>query len=299
MSYALNSLSNLTNAANNAVVPSPNDSTPQQGSEKRSTILPNMIPEGIGFFGSPYKPADAMKTPPQIGVVVGDSMGDVINAVKGVGFYADQIGFGAPSTGLTQGMPLKPLGVNYFIKSGLTCSNGADMWQYMQGITQGDALGEKLKMVMVEMGLPPLKGLAPGMVEDAENALNPSPLMNAVFGSGYPQCKQVTLPVGDAYGNVMDPDTNEDWIGDSTGLQPTTLPDGTSGYVQTRWVQDTDRLGNPINLTRDQWVAAQKTFNPDGTPLKTQEAFQNFMTKPATVIAVGVLCLFALAFVKK
>lgn len=299
MSYANNSTSNLTNAANNSVVPAPNQSAPQQGSEKRSTILPNMIPEGIGFFGSPYKPADAMKTPPQIGVVVGDSMGDVINAVKGVGFYADQIGFGAPSTGLTQGMPLKPLGVNYFMKSGLTCSNGADMWQYMQGITQGDALGEKLKMVMAEMGLPPLKGLAPGMVEDAENALNPSPLMNAVFGSGYPQCKQVTLPVGDAYGNVMDPDTNEDWIGDSTGLQPTTLPDGTSGYVQTRWVQDTDRLGNPINLTRDQWVAAQKTFNPDGTPLKTQEAFQNFMTKPATVIAVGVLCLFALAFVKK
>ena len=293
MSYTNNSTSNLTNAANNSVVPAPNQSKPQQGSEKRTTILPNMIPEGIGFFGSPYKPADAMKTPPQVGVRVGDSMGDVINAVKGVGFYTDQIGFGAPSTALTQGMPLQPLGVNYFIKTGVSCSNGADMWQYMQGITQGDALGEKLKMVMQEMGLPPLKGLAPGMIEDAENALNPSPLMNALFGSGYPQCKQVTLPVGDAYGNVMDPDTNEDWIGDSTGLQQTA-----NGYVQTRWVQDTDRLGNPINLTRDQWVAAQKTFNSDGTPIQTQEAFQNFMTRPATVITVGVLCLLALGFVK-
>lgn len=292
MSYVNNSTSNLTNIANNSVVPNPNESKPQQGSEKRVSILPNMIPEGIGFFGSPYKPADAMMTPPQIGVQVGDSMGDVINAVKGVGFYADQIGFGAPSTGLTNGMPLQPLGVNYFIKTGLSCSNGADMWQYMQGITEGDALGEKLKMVMAEMGLPPLKGLAPGMIEDAENALNPSPLMNAVFGSGYPQCKQVTLPVGDSYGRIMDPDTNEDWIGDSTGLQQTE-----NGYVQTRWVQDTDRLGNPINLTRDQWAAAQKTFNPDGTPVK--EAFQDFMTKPTTVITVGVLCLLALAFVKK
>jgi hypothetical protein len=297
MSYANNSTSNLTNAANNNMVPAPNGSKPQQGSEKRASILPNMIPEGIGFFGSPYKPADAMMTPPQIGVVVGDSMGDVINAVKGVGFYADQIGFGAPSTGLTQGMPLKPLGVNYFIKTGVSCSNGADMWQYMQGITQGDALGEKLKMVMEEMGLPPLKGLAPGMIEDAENALNPEPLMNAVFGSGYPQCKQVTLPVGDAYGRVMDSDTNEDWIGDSTGLQP--APDG-NGYIQTRWVQDTDRLGNPVNLQRDQWVAAQKTFNPDGTPIQTpvKEAFQNIMTNPTTVITVGVLCLLAFAFVK-
>jgi hypothetical protein len=295
MSYANNSTSNLTNAANNSVVPSPNQSAPQQGSEKRASILPNMIPEGIGFFGSPYKPADAMMTPPQIGVVVGDSMGDVINAVKGVGFYADQIGFGAPSTGLTQGMPLEPLGVNYFMKSGLTCSNGAEMWQYMQGITQGDALGEKLKMVMQEMGLPPLKGLAPGMIEDAENALNPSPLMNAIFGSGYPQCKQVTLPVGDAYGRVMDPDTNEDWIGDSTGLQQTG-----NGYVQTRWVQDTDRLGNPINLTRDQWTAAPKTFNPDGTPIQSpvKEAFQNIITRPSTIIVVGVLCILAMGIVK-
>jgi hypothetical protein len=294
MSYANNLTSNLTNAANNSVVPSPNQEAPQQGSEKRSSILPSMIPDGIGFFGSPYKPADAMMTPQQIGVKVGNSMDDVINAVKGVGFYSDQIGFGAPSTGLTQGMPLKPLGVNYFIKSGLSCSNGADMWQYMQGITQGDALGDKIKDVMAEMGLPPLKGLAPGMIEDAENALNPSPLMNAMFGSGYPQCKQVTLPVGDAYGRVMDPDTNEDWIGDSTGLQKTN-----DGYVQTRWVQDTDRLQNPINLTRDQWVSTQKTFNPDGTPIQKKEGFENYITQPSSLIVVGILCLLALGFVKK
>jgi hypothetical protein len=292
MSYALNSTSNLTNAANNSVVPAAKPSAPQQGSEKRTSILPSMVPSGIGFFGSPYKPADAIMTPPQIGVEVGDSMDSVINAVKGVGFYTDQIGFGAPSTGLTQGMPLKPLGVNYFMKTGVSCSNGADMWQYMQGITQGDALGEKLKDVMAEMGLPPLKGLAPGMIEDAENALNPSPLMNAVFGSGYPQCKQVTMPVGDAYGRIEDPDTNEVWISN-----PETAVNNGNGYVQTYWIQDTDSQKNPVNLTRDQWVAAQKTFNPDGTP-KTKEAFENFLTKPATVITVGVLCLLALAFVK-
>ena len=255
-----------------------------------------MVPSGIGFFGSPYKPADAMMTPPQIGVEVGDSMDSVINAVKGVGFYSDQIGFGAPSTGLTQGMPLAPLGVNYFIKTGVSCSNGADMWQYMQGITQGDALGDKLKMVMAEMGLPPLKGLAPGMIEDAENALNPSPLINALFGSGYPQCKQVTMPVGDSYGRIADPDTGEVWISN-----PETAVNNGNGYVQTYWIQDTDSQGNPVNLTRDQWAAAPKTFNPDGTPAQTQqqEAFESMMTKPSTIIVVGVLCLLALAFVKK
>ena len=296
MSYASDSTSNLTNSANNSVVSGPNQSAPQQGSETRTSILPSMVPSGIGFFGSPYKPADAMMTPPQIGVEVGDSMDSVINAVKGVGFYSDQIGFGAPSTGLTQGMPLAPLGVNYFIKTGVSCSNGADMWQYMQGITQGDALGDKLKMVMAEMGLPPLQGLAPGMIEDAENALNPSPLINALFGSGYPQCKQVTMPVGDSYGRIADPDTGEVWISN-----PETAVNNGNGYVQTYWIQDTDSQGNPVNLTRDQWAAAPKTFNPDGTPAQTQqqEAFESMMTKPSTIIVVGVLCLLALAFVKK
>jgi len=296
MSYASDSTSNLTNSANNSVVSGPNQSAPQQGSETRTSILPSMVPSGIGFFGSPYKPADAMMTPPQIGVEVGDSMDSVINAVKGVGFYSDQIGFGAPSTGLTQGMPLAPLGVNYFIKTGVSCSNGADMWQYMQGITQGDALGDKLKMVMAEMGLPPLKGLAPGMIEDAENALNPSPLINALFGSGYPQCKQVTMPVGDSYGRIADPDTGEVWISN-----PETAVNNGNGYVQTYWIQDTDSQGNPVNLTRDQWAAAPKTFNPDGTPAQTQqqEAFESMMTRPSTIIVVGVLCLLALAFVKK
>jgi hypothetical protein len=292
MSYALNSTNNLINSANNSVVPGVNQTTPQQGSEKRASILPSMIPDGIGFFGSPYRPADAMMTPQQIGVTVGDSMGDVINAVKGVGFYSDQIGFGAPSTGLTQGMPLQPLGVNYFIKTGLTCSNGADMWQYMEGIPQGNALGNKLKDTMAEMGLPPLKGLAPGMIEDAENALNPAPLMNAMFGSGYPQCKQVTLPVGDAYGRISDSTTDENWIGDLTGLKQTD-----NGYVQTRWVQDTDRNGNPINISRDQWVSTPKTFNSDGTPKK--EGFTNIATNTSTIIVVGVLCLLALGIVKK
>ena len=293
MSYAANSTSNLINAANNAAAPSPNQAVPQQGSEQRTSILPSMIPSGIGFFGSPYNPADAMLTPPQIGVSVGNSMEDVINAVKGVGFYSDQIGFGAPSTGLTNGMPLKPLGVNYFMKTGLTCSNGAEMWQYVEGIPQGNALGDKMKKVMNDMGLPPLQGLAPGMIEDAENALNPSPLINALFGSGYPQCKRVTKPVGDSYGRIQDSDTGEVWISN-----PETAKNTGKGYVQTYWVQDTDRNGNPVNLSRDQWVAAPKTFNADGTEKKAYEGFANILTNTSTIITVGVLCLLAFAFVR-
>ncbi len=268
---------------------------PQQGSENRSSILPNMVPQGLGFFGSPYSPADAMLTPSEIGVQVGDSMSDVANAVKGVAFYADSIGFGAPSSALTQGMPLKPLGVNYFIKTGKTCSNGAEMWSYFKGISEGDALGERVKNTMEQMGLPPLKGLAPGMIEDAENALNPEPLLNTLFGSGYPQCKLATLAVGDAYGRISDPETGVDWIGNPELAQKTDF-----GYTQTRWIQDTDSNNNPINLTRDQWAATPKTYNKDGTSTATQsEGFAPFMYNTATISVIGILCLIAFGIVKK
>ena len=266
----------------------PGDPT-KQGSQTDTSKLPGIVPDGVGFFGSSYSPADAMKTPGQIGVTVGDSMSDVISGVKGVGFYIDQIGFGAPSTRLTQGMPLKPLGVNYYIQTGSICSNGAEMWHYMKGITEGDALGENMKIAMEEMGLPPLKGLAPGMIEDAENALNPMPLISSLFGSGYPQCRQVTLPVGDAYGRISDPRTNETWIS-----HPETAELTSDGYVQTKWIQDIDDSGNPLYLSRDQYEAAEKTQNVDGTDI---EGFIN-ITNPSSIIVIGVLCLLAFGIIK-
>jgi hypothetical protein len=264
---------------------------PKQGTEARTSIIPSLAPSGLGFFGSPYSPANAMPTPNEIGVTVGNSMQDVANGVKGVQFYIDQIGFGAPSTGLTNGMPLKPLGVNYFINAGTKCSNGATMWTYMQGIPEGNALGDRAMQAMEKMRLPPLKGLAPGMIEDAERGLNPAPLMNALLGSGYPQCKQVTRMVGDSYGRIQDASTGEVWIAD-----PSTARYRDGLYYQTRWVQATNRLGEPINLTRDEWIAAKKTHNPDGTPIK--EAFEGMVTTPA-MITIGVLCLIAFAVVRK
>lgn len=286
------SIQNLINSANNAVRPGSNQPAPQQGSENRSSVLPSMLPSNLGFFGSPYSPADAMKTPSDLGIRVGDSIGDVVSAVKGVGFYTDQIGFGAPSTGLTNGMPLKPLGVNYFLNTNVKCSNGANMYEYIQGIPEGDALGTKVKSVMEDMGLPPLKGLAPGMIEDAKNALNPVPLINSLFGSGYPQCKQVTLQVGDAYGRISDPDTGEPWISEK---DTAFYSDGI--YKQTKWIQDTNSNGMPINLTRDEWVATPKTYNPDGTPI--QEGFTSFLEKPSTMIVIGILCITAFAVIRK
>jgi hypothetical protein len=263
---------------------------PQQGSEQRTSILPSAVPD-LGFFGSPYNPADAMKTPPQLGVRVGDSIRDVAAAVKGVGFYTDQIGFGAPSTALTNGMPLQPLGVNYFLNTGVTCSNGAQMWEYIQGIPDGSAMGKNVQRTMAEMGLPALRGLAPGMIEDAKKALDPSPLIQSVLGSGYPQCRQVTLPVGDAYDRIRDPDMGEAWISD-----PLTAFQRGGKWYQTRWVQDTDRKGQPIQLSRDEWAAAAKTHRPNGQP--RAEGFEQLQS-PWVVVTLGILCAAVLAFSRR
>jgi len=284
------SLANLKNAANNLVTGTATpdrDARLHQGNQKGG-VLSTFVPTGMGMFGSPYSPADALKAPPQIGVKAGDSMSDVVDAVAGVAYYIDQIGFGESSNPLTDNptMNLKPLGVNYFMETGTTCSNGAQMWEYMQGITEGNAFGDHMKDVMKEMGLPGLRGLAPGMIEDAERALNPEPLMKALFGSGYPRCKEVTMQVGDALGNIKGPDGTP-WIADpDSAFQQ---DDGL--YYQKRWVYDSD-------MSRDEWNRDKKTMDFDGKPLST-EKFQGYITHPASMITVGVLCLLAYAYVMK
>jgi len=154
-------------------------------------------------------------------------------------------------------------------------------------------LGVKIQSAMSEMGLPQLKGLAPGMLEDAKNALNPMPLLNAMLGSGYPQCQQVTRQVGDMTGAIADPVTGEPWI-----EQPETAFRGNGGLMyQTRWVQRTDGGGSPITLDKKAWDATPKTLNPDGTP-KAVSGFQSMMMSPPSLAVVGILLLLGFAFVK-
>jgi hypothetical protein len=93
-----------------------------------------------------------------------------------------------------------------------------------------------------------------------------------MLGSGYPQCKQVTLDVGDSYGNIADPTDGTQWLDPNDPSVATKGPDGF--YQQTAWIQDTDSDGNPINLTKDQWSATAKSYNPDGSPVTT-DPFQN------------------------
>lgn len=187
------------------------------------------------LLGPSYVFADELPTPSELGIQRDGSFGGIARAVAGVNYYADTIGFGE-TTGLARaaGMRQNPLGVRYFTKTGLTCSNGADMYEYVDGIPKG-LPGRVGKEVQKTLGVQ-FRGLAPGIVGDAASALNPLPLFEAAIGAGYPACKKVTMPVGDYNGNVRSPyDANNVWI-----AQPTRSVRVNRGALphQTRWVLD-------------------------------------------------------------
>jgi hypothetical protein len=264
------------------------------GLETRTSILPvPNIPQGPGVFGPDYSFADNIKLPGEVGVRDGSSMGSVVDAVKGVGYYVDTIGFGESSSPLTRGMGLKPLGVNFWMKTGLTCSNGAEMYQYVEGIPRGDALGQRVADGLRSAGMPGMRGLAPGIVEDAKAALNPTPVLQAVFGSGYPSCRFERRPVGDQDGRIRNPSTGKSYV-----ENPETVVNGQQG----RWVY-------AGSLTKDQWDKTPKTHCPSGYPRKNYrdmncndrlESLQEGFTEDSrkTAILLGIALAGSLVLLK-
>lgn len=275
--------------------------TTKMGNDGRANVLPVKAASGPGFLGPSYNPADEMLPPAQIGVRRGGDLGDVIDSVKGVIYYGDMIGFGAPSSAFTEGKPgLRPLGVNYFINSGLTCSNGATMWEYVQTIPDGSALGDKIKDALAAVKLPPLRGMAPGMLEDVKFALNPAPIINAVVGSGYPECELVKKMVGDSTGEIQNVDGV--LLVDPVGIMSST---GSKPYFQERWVQkkyeaqlrpgetqeSADNRRDPIQLSYEDWQAEPKIYKDDGclVDLSGTEIQPKFCKakEPAQVLTLG------------
>lgn len=231
------------------------------GLEKRTSILPTKQ-TGPGLFGPDYSFSDNIPLPGEIGVRDGDSMGSVIDSLKAVSFYVDTIGFGEASNPLSKGMPLKPLGVNTWMKSGMTCSNGAEAWTYVEGIPKGDALGQRVKKGLESAGLPGMRGLAPGIMEDAKSALDPRPILGAVFGSGNVSCRLEKKKVGDQDNRIQNPESKKFYVED-----PDTVVYENGVPYQSRWIEDT-------SLTYEEWKSKEKTHCPNGLP-KTAYQFDD------------------------
>lgn len=220
------------------------------------------------MLGPKYSFADELKAPSELGIGRDGSFDGIMRAVGGVNYYVDAIGFGESTMiAKNMGMTQTPLGIRYFMKTGQTCSNGADMYEYISTVPSGlpGRMGGEIKRAM---GVD-FRGLAPGIMEDAVGALNPLPLFKAVTGSGYAKCKKVTLPVGDTRGNVRSSyDPNNVWITDNYKVR-----DG-MGPSQTRWVFDSF-------IGMEEYDATPKTEQSGVLP----EGFQN----PGANITAGVL----------
>ena len=184
-----------------------------------------------GAFGPNYSYADELKGPSEIGVREGGSPDAITDAVAGVNYYVDAIAFGQ-STSIAKANDLENqrLGLRYFLKTGMKCSNGADMYEYVDTIPKPlpGRIGEEIRKTLGT----DMRGLAPGILQDATSALNPVPLFQAATGSGYARCKKVTLPVGDDTGRIKSRYGGADWI------------EGPIQWIggkphQTRWVFDT------------------------------------------------------------
>lgn len=234
--------------------------------------------DDYGFFGPSYSFADNIPLPGDLGVRQEPSIGAIIDSVAGINHYVDRIAFGGRT--FFDKVDQQPMGIRFFLDSGMRCSNGATMSEYFDGVTKGDILGSRVAAGLASAGLPGLKGLAPGMLENARDALDPRPIFAAVTATGYPVCQQVTCPVGDTNGNVANPtDPANPYI-----LGNVEFVDGLPH--QRRWVQAYDSTDSSINITKDEFAATPKCYNADGSYM-TSPGVGCAGSEPPPVMSMG------------
>jgi hypothetical protein len=217
-----------------------------------------------GLLGPNYSFADELPTPSEMGIGRSGTFDGVARSVGGIKYYVDAMAFGENSFSNVLGSihDQRPLGLRYFIKTGQTCDNGADMYEYINTVPTG------VKVPGVDLRL---RGLGPGIMDDTIAGINPMPYFETAMGTSYVKCKQVTLPVGDEYGNTTSTiDQDSVWI-----KEPTTskyvgegqIPGVSAGNKphQTRWV-----FGSYIS--QDDYANTPKTFKPGDLPT---EGFAN------------------------
>lgn len=205
-----------------------------------------------------YSFSDEMAAPSDLGIRREASASAVIDSITGVNYYVDSMAFGQP-TGLSlqQGGAFvrnqRPLGIQFFVNTGLQCSNGASMSEYVSTIPKGDALEPSVQNLLRKGGLPPMRGLGPGILEDVKDTLNPQRLFTQLQSTSFAACKKVRLPVGDSKGQIRSSeDPSNVWIEGSVQWvngQPT----------QERWIFDRW-------ISKEAWNAHPKTEAPQIFP---------------------------------
>ncbi len=221
-----------------------------------------------------YSYADELKGPSDLDISRDGSFSSVANAIAGINYYGDAIGFGS-ATGFARdrdgpASEQRPLGIRYFLNTGMECSNGQPMHELVDTIPKGSFLGPRLTRELEVMELPLMKGLVPGIVEDAVGATNPLPYMRASVGNVYPKCRRVEERVG--------------------SLEPP--------YVRSRadyrniWVKPDriDRNGIPYQTrwVLDRWIS-QKEWDCEHRRLGLKEGFNGNQNTASPTVKAAIL----------
>lgn len=226
----------------------------------------------MAFFEPDYNLYKMIPTPQQVGLKRGGKMDYVMEAGEIAAYYGDLLTFGTSSSQFTKNYrfpdgkfvrefgikPIQSFGVNYFVPTGITCHNGAQMYYYVETIPRGDAGGKNLQRAIASVGLPPLRGLAPGAVEDAKEITDVRAITNAALGSVYPVCEKKTLYVGAADGKIKNPQ------GKLLITEPNKAERIGGFTFQTNWVQAKNAKGEPITLTKEEFDKIPKSLKFNG-----------------------------------
>jgi hypothetical protein len=249
-----------------------------------SKVVPNPFKDDTDYVKNTnevtfpsYNFAEELATPQELQIGRGGGWDSIGDAVAGTNYYLDAIAFG-DSTGFARMWgnrqfrdKQRPLGVQFFTKTGKVCSNGADMYAYISTIPKGDALGKRVKEESEKMGLPPMKGLGPGILEDARDALNPLPLFSSILESQHAKCKKMTARVGDSKGSLVAKDGTP-WITTPTQKDRQGFP------TQERWVLDS-------------WISEKEWSKTPKTEGKKTEGFQGSLNTSQLVAGALIVLL--------
>jgi hypothetical protein len=222
-----------------------------------------------------------------MGIGRSGTIGGISRSVGGIKYYVDAMAFGENSFSDVLGsiQDQRPLGIRYFIKTGQTCHNGADMYEYINTVPKG------VKVPGFDLRL---RGLGPGIMDDTIAGINPMPYFESAMGTAYAKCKKVTLPVGDEYGNTSSM-VNRDsvWITEPTQSKyvgNSQIPGVSAGNKphQTRWIFDS-------YISQEDYTNTPKTIKPGELPTEGfTDMKQTKHTKPdelylAAMISLGLV----------
>lgn len=144
------------------------------------------------LLGPPYNYFKNIKTPTELGMSGKGDLGSLATDIDGLMSYTQLLvsgGGNATTTG-------KPLGNQFFLKTGGTCKDKdtgrqADRFMYINNVPDGS-----IPFISSGMGVQftTFEGIIPGILSDIDK-LNPLNLLKGFMEGSEPDCRNVSLPV--------------------------------------------------------------------------------------------------------